>query len=133
MKSWRTSHFYWRTLVFCVIAFVCSFVFADFRAWRFGTDWIGLFIGSLVFFILFAFPVMVVILWGSSFRKALIGAVTLTLLAFIPGEVFASAQEWMVAWEFGKRPNGDVSIQRWPPFGGFSIWYRSTTGWWIMD
>jgi hypothetical protein len=120
-------------LVFCGIAFACCIVFASFRAGGFGPAWIPFLIMSLVFFILFAFPVMVVILWGSSFRKALIGAVTLTLLTFVPGEVFASAQEWMVIHEFGKRPDRDVSIPRWPPFGSCEIWYRSTTGWWVMD
>jgi hypothetical protein len=133
MKSERTSYFTWRTLVFSVIAFACSFQFASLRAWSFGADWSGLLLGSLVFFILFAFPVVIVILWGSSFRKALIGAGILTLITVIPGEVFASAQERMVIREFGKRPNRDVSIPRWPPFGGFGIWYSSTEGWFVMD
>src|SRR6188768_576089 len=129
----RSSHFRWRALAFSVIALACCYMFAGFRAGGFGAAWIPLLIISLVFFILFAFPVMVVILWGSSFRKALIGAVTLTLLAFIPGEVFASAQEWMIIREFGKRPNRDVSVPRWAPFGTSEIWYRSTTGWFVMD
>ena len=120
-------------LVFSVIAFACCYVFAGIRAGGFGAAWIPLLIWSLVFFILFAFPVMVVILWGSSFRKALIGAVALTLLTFIPGEVFASAQEWSVIHRFGKRPNHDVDIPRWAPFSDCSIWYRSTTGWMVMD
>ena len=114
-------------LAFCAIAFACLFVFHSMRTWSYGTQWIPLLVLLLFFFALFAFPFMVVILWGSSFRKALLGAVALTVFSIGGAEAFASAEEWALILKFGKQPNQNLTIRRWL-CGDQYIIYRSIAG-----
>ena len=103
------------------------------RTQTYGTQWSDSLGFSLVFFLIVAFPVMLVVLWKPAFRQALLGALALSVFGVGGAEAFASAQEWVLIGKFGERPNHDLVVPRWAPFESSCIGYTASIGWWGCD
>ncbi len=115
-----------------VVAFACWYGFAGIRTQNYGTQWSDVLGVSVVFFFIFAFPVMPVVLRKPAFQQALLGALALTAFSIGGAETFARAQEWVLIAKFGMRPKNDLGIPRWSPFEQLH-WLPSSIGWWGCD
>ena len=125
--------YHWKAIALIAVAFACWYVVAYIRTQRHGTQWSDLLSFSLVFFCLFAFPILLVTFWGSSFRHAWLGAFALTIFSIGGAEAFARAQEQALINKFGKHPSYDFTVPRWFPFENSCIGYASSVGWWGCD
>jgi hypothetical protein len=116
---------------FAVAAGVVCFGFA-FVSWagtqRWGYSTSGM-LQDLAISAIFLIPASIVPFIGCRLRVAIIGVAITFIAAFVPGEVFARAQEYLVIREHGIAPAQDVVIDRWEPQSQHTIAYFKDRGW----
>lgn len=84
---------------------------------------------DLLFALIFLGPASLIPFIGCRWRVVLIGALLTFSAAFIPGEVFARAQEYQAVQTYGTAPDRDIIINRWAPWEYHTIAYYRGTGW----
>jgi hypothetical protein len=84
---------------------------------------------DLLFGFIFLGPASLAPFIGCHWRVAIVGTLLTFLAAFVPGEVFARAQEYWAIQTYGVAPNRDILINRWAPNEHHTIAYYKDKGW----
>ena len=86
-------------------------------------------VSDLLFALIFLGPASLIPFIGCRWRAARIGALLTFPAAFVPGEVFARAQEYQAIQTYGIAPDRDILIDRWAPYEHHTIAYYKGKGW----
>lgn len=86
-------------------------------------------LNDLGFALILLGPTSLIPFIGCAWRSALLGALATFVVAFVPGEVFARAQEYQAIQTYGVMPEQDITISRWAPFEYHTIAGYKGKGW----